>query len=87
MPINPDLLMAAQATFGTAQLLRSRAADSLGNKQDAIAFAKTFLATFDMAPARLAPRLDEARARITRLGGSFDEPRTDPVRVKQPAKQ
>lgn len=73
----------SQARGGNAQLLRSQIAEALGDKDDAIAFAKTFLATFDMGPPQLAnPMREEARARITRLGGQFDEPRAAPVRVR-----
>ena len=78
----PGAALSSQATFGHAQLLRSRIAEALGNKDDAIAFARIFLATFDMAPPVADQRLDEARARITRLGGRFDEPHATPVRVR-----
>ncbi len=80
--VTPDQMMMAQATFGTAQLLRSQIAEKLENKDDAIAFAKIFLATFDMAPPQAQAQLDEARARIRRLGGRFDEPHAAPVRVR-----
>jgi hypothetical protein len=64
-----------QAMFAEAQLLRSRIAEGLGKKQEAIAFARIFLASFDRAPPSAKAQLDEARLRINRLGGGLDEPR------------
>lgn len=67
-------------TFGKTMLLRSQIAEALGNTEDAIAFAKTFLVTFDMAPRRAKPWLDQARDRVTRLGGHLTAPQASPVR-------
>jgi hypothetical protein len=84
-PVTGETTMASQATFGAAQLLRSRIAEAMGKKQDAIDFAKIFLASFDMAPPQAKPRLDEARERIKRLGGTLDAPRG--LAVPAPAKR
>ena len=78
----PEHMMMSQVTFGMTMLLRSEIAEKLDNKQDAIAFAKTFLVTFDMAPPAAKPWLDQARDRITRLGGHLDAPQAAPVRVR-----
>jgi hypothetical protein len=64
----------SEATFGEAQLLHSRAAEGLGKRQEAIAFARIFLASFDRAPPSAKAKLDEARQRITRLGGGPVKP-------------
>jgi serine/threonine-protein kinase len=81
--VGQDQPVVTQATFGLAQLLRSRIAEDAGNKQDAIDFAKIFLTTFDLAPTDVAkPWRDEARKRIERLGGTVDAPAAVPVRVR-----
>jgi hypothetical protein len=77
-----DFLVMQQVTFGRTILLRSQIAEALGNTEDAIAFAKTFLVTFDKAPPAAKPWLDQARGRITRLGGHLAAPQASPVRVR-----
>lgn len=72
----------SQVTFGKTMLLRSQIAEALGNKENAIEFAKTFLATFDMAPPAAKPWLDQARDRVTRLGGHLHAPQASPVSVR-----
>ena len=64
--------MALQATFGAAQLLRSRIAEGLNDKARAVEFARIFLATFDMAGAEAEGRRAEARDRVTRMGGTLE---------------
>ena len=71
---------AAWPIFAAAQLLRSEIAEAMGNREDAIAFASIFLASYDLAPPAHKPLLDEARQRITRLGGRLDAPKAQPVR-------
>lgn len=68
---------AAAPVFASAQLLRSRIAEGLGNGAEAVRFAKIFLANFDLAPASQKPLLDEARSRVARLQPS-DAPRPAP---------
>jgi TolB-like protein len=63
----------SQATYGTAQLLRSRIAEGMGRNEDAIAFARIFLAAFDRAPPGARGLRDEAYERIRRLGGKLDD--------------
>jgi len=65
-------IVAVQATFGAAQLLRSRIAEGLGDKARAVEFARIFLATFDMAGAEAEGRRAEARDRVTRMGGTLE---------------
>ena len=60
------------ATFGAAQLLRSRIAEQMGDQPRAIEFARIFVATFDRAGPEAAGRLAEARDRITRMGGTLE---------------
>ena len=60
---------AAWPIFATAQLQRSRIAEALGNRDDAIMFAQIFLSNFDHAPPSQRLLVDEARERIRRLGG------------------
>ena len=67
-----DEIVAVQATFGAAQLLRSRIAEGLGEKARAVEFARIFLATFDMAGAEAEGRRAEARDRVTRMGGTLE---------------
>jgi hypothetical protein len=42
----------------------------MGNKQDAIRYATIFLNTYCKLPADKRARLEEARDRVERLGGS-----------------
>jgi hypothetical protein len=79
--LDPPLLFSpilSQVTFGKTMLLRSEIAEVLGKKDDAIGFAKTFLAAFDMAPPAAKPWLDQARDRVKRLGGHLNAPRASP---------
>jgi hypothetical protein len=83
--LDPPLLFSpilSQVTFGKTMLLRSEIAEVLGKKDDAIGFAKTFLAAFDMAPPAAKPWLDQARDRVKRLGGHLNAPRASPLRVR-----
>ncbi|MDA1080348.1 MAG: serine/threonine-protein kinase [Gemmatimonadetes bacterium] len=70
---------AASSVFAATQLQRSRVAEGLGNKEAAIRFATIFLGVYDHAPPEAKPQLDDARARITRLGGTPDSPKTTKV--------
>jgi len=49
-------------------LVKSRIHEGLGNNDLAVRHAKAFLMAFDKAPPSQKPLLDEARARIARLG-------------------
>ena len=73
LPVSYESGDVGQATFGAAQLLRSRIAEGMGRNEDAIAFAKIFLAAFDRAPPRAQAMRDEAYERIRRLGGRLDD--------------
>ncbi|MDH5234491.1 MAG: hypothetical protein OEW77_05980, partial [Gemmatimonadota bacterium] len=63
---------AIEATYGASQLLRSRISEGLGNRVDAIAYARIFLAAFDKGGPEAQGRVKEARDRITRLGGTLE---------------
>ena len=69
----------AVSILAAAQLQRSRIAEGLGDKVAAVRFAQAFVALYDMAAPEAKPQLDEARARITRLVGSPDSPKTTKV--------
>ena len=58
--------------FGAAQLQRSRIAEAMGRRDDAIRFATIFTHAYDLAPATHQAQMDEARQRIDRLGGNSD---------------
>jgi TolB-like protein len=73
---------AAWPIFASAQLLRSRVAEGMGRKDDAIMFATLFLRVFDLAPPSQKALTDEARQRIARLGGPADTVATTPVRPR-----
>jgi TolB-like protein len=69
--IGPTLEV-AWPVFGAAQLQRSRIAEALGRRDDAIRFATIFTRAYDLDPAAHKAQMDEARRRIERLGGDSD---------------
>jgi serine/threonine protein kinase/tetratricopeptide (TPR) repeat protein len=66
---------AAALIFASAQLQRSRIAEGLGRRQDAVAFATIFLNSFDLAPPSQKALIDEAKSRIARLSRQEVAPR------------
>ena len=75
-------MIMSTVTFARTMLLRSQIAEALGNEEDAIEFAKTFLVTFDMAPPAAKKWLGQARNRVTRIGGHLAALQASPVRVR-----
>ena len=65
--------MTTWPVFAPAQLQRSRIAEVMGRRDDAVRFATIFARAYDLAPAGHQAQLDEARHRIARLGGSRDQ--------------
>jgi TolB-like protein len=65
-------LRAAWPVFAAAQLQRSRIAEALGKREDAIFYATLFTRVYDLAPAEHKAQMDEATQRIERLGGNRD---------------
>jgi len=71
---------AAWPVFAAAQLQRSRIAEAMGRRDEAVRYATIFVRAYDLAPAAHKAQLDEARLRIARLVGNGDRVRTPAVR-------
>jgi len=69
--IGPQL-RATWPVFAAAQLQRSRIAEALGRREDAVFYATLFTHVYDLAPPAQRAGLDEAKQRIERLGGNLD---------------
>ena len=63
---------AAYPIAGAAHLQRSRIAESMGNRDKAVEYSRIFLAAYDLPSPRAKAWVDEAKARIKRLGGTVD---------------
>jgi tRNA A-37 threonylcarbamoyl transferase component Bud32/TolB-like protein len=63
---------AAWPVFAAAQLQRSRIAEAMGNREEAIRYATIFIRAYDLSPEKHREVLDEAQQRIARLGGKID---------------
>jgi TolB-like protein len=72
-------LSAAAPVFAAAQLERSRIAEALGNRDEAIRFATIFVRMYDLAPPEHQAKIEEAKQRIARLGGSVDAAKSQRV--------
>ena len=66
----------ATTLFAHATLQRSRIAEALGRRDDAIRFASVFANLYDLATPDLQPLVAEARQRVERLGGKLDGPKS-----------
>jgi len=72
--------VAIQPVYATANFLRSRIAEDLGQRERAIEFARIFLVMSDRAKgAKVQARIEEARERIRLMGGSVDGEAVRPV--------
>jgi hypothetical protein len=60
---------AALPVFGAAQLQRSRIAEAMGNRDEAIRYATIFLRAYDLSPEKHQEAITEAQQRVARLGG------------------
>jgi len=67
-------LSAAWPVFAAAQLERSRIAEGMGNRDEAVRYATIFVRAYDLAPEAHRAQIDEAKQRIARLGGTLDAP-------------
>ena len=56
-----DTAEAAASMFASAQLQRSRIAEGLGRKRDAVSYAMMFLNSFYLGPPSQKALIDEAR--------------------------
>ncbi len=70
---------AAWPVYAAAQLQRSRIAEALGNRDEAIRNATIFVRAYDLAPAAHRAQIEEAQQRIARLGGKLDAARVRQV--------
>jgi hypothetical protein len=67
---------AAFPVFAAAQLQRSRIAEAMGNRDEAIRYATIFVRAYDLSPEKHHEAIDEAQQRIARLGGKLDARRS-----------
>jgi hypothetical protein len=63
---------AAWPVFAAAQLQRSRIAEAMGNRDEAIRNATIFVRAYDLSPEKHREAIEEAQQRIARLGGKLD---------------
>jgi hypothetical protein len=73
--VGPEL-RSVWPVFGAAQLQRSRIAEAMGKRADAVFYATLFTRVYDLAPSDHRAQLEEARRRIERLGGALDAKRS-----------
>jgi hypothetical protein len=67
---------AALPIYAAAQLQRSRIAEAMGNREEAIRYATIFARAYDLSPDKHSDAMDEAMQRIARLGGKVDARRS-----------
>lgn len=66
----------AATLFAHATLQRSRIAEALGRRDDAVRFASVFANLYDLAQPSERPLVVEARQRMERLGAKLDAPKS-----------
>jgi hypothetical protein len=67
-----SMASAALPIYAATQLQRSRIAEAMGNRDEAIRYATIFVRAYDLSPDKHSAAMDEAQQRIARLGGKVD---------------